>query len=109
MFPCNPKKERMNFIENKDVKINIRVTKDEKRILSRKAKRAGLNLSEYLRKCGLNEEVRCLPSEYLKQLFCFVADKNYDVRIVRKLLLDLYNERKSEEVESYRYDENLAD
>ena len=40
-------------MRNRTIGINVRVNEDEKKKLKRNAKKSGLNLSAYLRKCGL--------------------------------------------------------
>lgn len=49
--------------------INIRVTNDEWAALERKAKKCGLSLSAYLRKTGLNQNIKTASSNYLYEAY----------------------------------------
>lgn len=64
--PCNPEKRRRkerNFMRQRTVAINIRVTESEKRKLERAAKKCGLSLSAYLRKLGLGKEMQTVSPQ----------------------------------------------
>lgn len=54
-YPLTPKKGEQ--MRERNSSINIRVTENEKSNISRKAKRSGLSLSEYIRKCALGQSV----------------------------------------------------
>ena len=50
-------------------KINVRVYKTEKNTICRKAKKCGMNMSEYLRTLGTDTVVREAPKEELMQAY----------------------------------------
>ena len=50
-------------MRNRTIGINVRVNENEKKKLKRNAKKSGLNLSAYLRKCGLQQEIYAIPDE----------------------------------------------
>lgn len=56
-------------MRKRNLSINIRVTENEKSNICSKAKRSGLSLSEYIRKCALGQSVRSAPNKYLKQAY----------------------------------------
>jgi hypothetical protein len=49
--------------------INVRVYQTEKNLIRRKAKKCGMNLSEYLRTLGTEAAVQTAPSESLRQAY----------------------------------------
>lgn len=63
MKPKNGKQPpKSETVINRDEVIKIRVTAFEKYALQAKANSTGLNLSDYLRKCGLGRALPVLPS-----------------------------------------------
>lgn len=86
-YPLTPKKGKQ--MRERNLSINIRVTENEKSNIRRNAKRAGLSLSEYIRKCALGQSVRSLPNKYLKQAYQSICQMN-DSRLdkIKKLLLN---------------------
>ena len=56
-------------MRERNININIRVTDKEKKALERSAKRAGLSLSAFLRKAGLNQKICAAPSETLHRAY----------------------------------------
>ena len=75
-------------MRERKLSINVRVTETEKSNICRKAKRAGLSLSEYIRKCALGQSVRSAPNKYLKQAYQYIYQTN-DSRLdkIKELLL----------------------
>ena len=49
--------------------INVRVFKTEKNLIRRKARKCGMNMSEYLRTLGTDAAVRAAPREELMQAY----------------------------------------
>ena len=85
-YPLTPKKGKQ--MRERNLSINIRVTKNEKSNICRNAKRSGLSLSEYIRKCALGQSVRSAPNKYLKQAYqsvCKMDDSRLDK--IKELLL----------------------
>ena len=76
-------------MRERNLSINIRVTENEKINICRKAKRAGLSLSEYIRKCALGQSVRSASNKHLKQAYQLVCQMN-DSRLdkIKELLLN---------------------
>lgn len=56
-------------MRKRNEEINVRVCKTEKNIIRRKAKRCGMNVSEYLRTLGTGTEIREAPSEKLAEAY----------------------------------------
>lgn len=56
-------------MRERNIIINIRVTDKEKKALERTAKRAGLSLSAFLRKSGLNQKITAAPSDTLHKAY----------------------------------------
>ncbi len=56
-------------MRNRSVGIHIRVTENEKRKLSRNARKSHLSLSEYLRKLGTEQEVHSLPQKEFYEIY----------------------------------------
>lgn len=78
--------------------INIRVTDDEWLTLERKAKKCGLSLSAYLRKVGLNQNIKTAPSSYLYEAYQAVCDmNNSQLNGVADLILKAYHDRANNE------------
>ena len=76
-------------MRERNLSINIRVTENEKSNICSKAKRSGLSLCEYIRKCALGQSVRLAPNKYLKQAYQLVCQMN-DSRLdkIKELLLN---------------------
>lgn len=73
--------------------INIRVTNDEWATLERKAKKCGLSLSAYLRKVGLNQNIKTAPSGYLYEAYQTVCNmNNSQLNGVADLILKAYHD-----------------
>ena len=73
--------------------INIRVTDDEWAALERNAKKCGLSLSAYLRKVGLNQNMKTAPSSYLYEAYQVVCDmNNSQLNGVADLILKAYHD-----------------
>lgn len=61
-------------MRNRTIGINVRVSENEKRKLKRNAKKSGLNLSAYLRKCGLQQEIYAIPDENIYKIYTGIAE-----------------------------------
>ena len=56
-------------MRNRTEEINVRVFKTEKNLIRRKARKCGMNMSEYLRTLGTDTVVREAPKEELMQAY----------------------------------------
>ena len=56
-------------MRNRTEEINVRVFKTEKNLIRRKARKCGMNMSEYLRTLGTDMVVREAPKEELIQAY----------------------------------------
>ena len=56
-------------MRNRTEEINVRVFKTEKNTIRRKAKKCGMNMSEYLRTLGTESTVKEAPHEELMQAY----------------------------------------
>ena len=93
-------------MRNRTIAINVRVSKNEKKKLKRNAKKSGLNLSAYLRKCGLQQEIYAIPDENiykiytgiveLKNEFPYLNNEEINEKITKMQsdFLDIYNYKK---------------
>ena len=93
-------------MRNRTIGINVRVSENEKQKLKRNAKKSGLNLSAYLRKCGLQQEIYAIPDENiykiytgiveLKNEFPYLNNKEINEKITKMQsdFLDIYNYKK---------------
>lgn len=93
-------------MRNRTIGINVRVSGNEKRKLKRNAKKSGLNLSAYLRKSGLQQEIYAIPDENiykiytgiveLKNEFPYMNDEEIKEKITKMQsdFLDIYNYKK---------------
>ena len=70
-------------MRERNVIINIRVTDKEKKALERSAKRAGLSLSAFLRKAGLNERIFVKPSASLFKAYEATEWVTFDNKYMR--------------------------
>lgn len=78
--------------------INIRVTNDEWTALERKAKKCGLSLSAYLRKTGLNQNIKTAPSNYLYEAYQTICNMNNNqLNGVADLILKAYHDGENNE------------
>lgn len=68
----------------KKERIEIRVTKIEKKILEKKALKAGLKLSEYVRQCCLDKEIKATISEEERSLLKLLYELGADFREMKK-------------------------
>ena len=78
-------------MRNRKVEINVRVSENEKKKLQRNAKKSGLTLSAYLRKCGLKQEIYAIPDEDYYEIYT----------VIRKIKNNIYN------IELERIEKNL--
>ena len=93
-------------MRNRIIGINVRVSENEKKKLKRNAKKSGLNLSAYLRKCGLQQEIYAIPDENiykiytgiveLKNEFLYLNNEEINEKITKMQsdFLDIYNYKK---------------
>ena len=93
-------------MRNRTIGINVRVSENEKIKLKRNAKKSGLTLSAYLRKCGLQQEIYAIPDENiykiytgiveLKNEFPYLNDEEIKEKITKmqSVFLDIYNYKK---------------
>ena len=93
-------------MRNRTIGINVRVSENEKKELKRNAKKSGLNLSAYLRKCGLQQEIYAIPDENiykiytgiveLKNEFPYLNNEEINEKITKMQsdFLDIYNYKK---------------
>lgn len=93
-------------MRNRTIGINVRVSENEKKKLKRNAKKSGLNLSAYLRKCGLQQEIYAIPDENiykiytgiveLKNEFLYLNNEEINEKITKMQsdFLDIYNYKK---------------
>ena len=92
-------------MRNRTIGINVRVSENEKKKLKRNAKKSGLNLSAYLRKCGLQQEIYAIPDENiykiytgiveLKNEFSYLNNEEINEKITKMQsdFLDVYNNK----------------
>ena len=93
-------------MRNRTIGINVRVSENEKKKLKINAKKSGLNLSAYLRKCGLQQEIYAIPDENiykiytgiveLKNEFPYLNNEEINEKITKMQsdFLDIYNYKK---------------
>ena len=99
--------------------INVRVFKTEKNLIRRKARKCGMNMSEYLRTLGTDTVVREAPKEELMQAYRKLTRLHDGIRYevsmapfsdalteIEELLLQAYN---GKEDEADGGDEDLGD
>lgn len=92
-------------MRERNININIRVTDKEKKALECSAKRAGLSLSAFLRKAGLNQKICAAPSTTLRKAYDAVewllnklskfskSEIEFNLINIRELMLDAYYEK----------------
>ena len=97
-------------MRNRTIGIKVRVNENEKKKLKRNAKKSGLNLSAYLRKCGLQQEIYAIPDENIYKIYTGIVElKNEipylnDEEIKEKItkmqsdFLDIYNYKNGDDV-----------
>ena len=93
-------------MRNRTIGINVRVSKNEKKKLKRNAKKSGLNLSAYLRKCGLQQEIYAIPDENIYKIYTGIVELknefpylnneeiNEKITKMQSNFLDIYNYKK---------------
>ena len=93
-------------MRNRTIGINVRVNEDEKKKLKRNAKKSGLNLSAYLRKCGLQQEIYAIPDENIYKIYTGIVELknefpylnneeiNEKITKMQSNFLDIYNYKK---------------
>ena len=93
-------------MRNRTIGINVRVSENEKKKLKRNAKKSGLNLSAYLRKCGLQQEIYAIPDENIYKIYTGIVELknefpylnneeiNEKITKMQSNFLDIYNYKK---------------
>ena len=93
-------------MRNRTIGINVRVSENEKKKLKRNAKKSGLNLSAYLRKCGLQQEIYAIPDENIYKIYTGIVELknefpylnneeiNEKITKMQSVFLDIYNYKK---------------
>ncbi len=93
-------------MRNRTIGINVRVNENEKKKLTRNAKKSGLNLSSYLRKVGLKQEIYSIPDKDFYKIYLEISNlknemsKLTDDEIKERLeqikrdFLEIYNSKK---------------
>ena len=96
-------------MRERNININIRVTDKEKKALERSAKRAGLSLSAFLRKAGLNQKISAAPSATLRKVYDAVewllnklskfskSEIEFNLINIRELMLNAYYEKENDD------------
>ena len=106
-------------MRNRTEEINVRVFKTEKNLIRRKARKCGMNMSEYLRTLGTDTVVREAPKEELIQAYRKLTRLHDGIRYevsmaafsdalteIEDLLLQAYH---GKEVDDDGGDEDLGD
>lgn len=106
-------------MRNRTEEISVRVFKTEKNLIRRKARKCGMNMSEYLRTLGTDTVVREAPKEELMQAYRKLTRLHDDIRYevsmaafsdalteIEDLLLTVYH---GKEDEADGGDEDLGD
>lgn len=106
-------------MRNRTEEINVRVFKTEKNLIRRKARKCGMNMSEYLRTLGTDMAVKEAPKEELMQAYRKLTQLHDGIRYevsmaafsdalteIEDLLLQAYHE---EEDDTDGGDEDLGD
>jgi hypothetical protein len=104
-------------VRRRTEEINVRVFKTEKNIIRRKAKKCGMNLSEYLRTLGTGSVVRETPREELMLAYQKLTKLHDSIRfeITMTKLSDAFSEIENLLLKAYRGEdddgsnENLGD
>ena len=90
-------------MRNRNVSINVRIDEKEKAKLQKNAKKSGLNLSAYLRKTGLKQEINAIPDKEFYKIYVQISNlKNIVYRLnndeiiteleqIEKNFLKIYN------------------
>ncbi len=97
-------------MRNRTIGINVRVSESEKKKLKRNAKKSGLNLSAYLRKSGLKQEIYAIPDERIYKIYTGIVELKNEIsymnveEIKEKItkmqsdFLDIYNYKNGDDV-----------
>ena len=80
-------------MRNRTEEINVRVYKTEKNTIRRKAKKCGMNMSEYLRSLGTGAAVREAPRRELMLAYQKLTTFHFDEALteIESLLLRAYH------------------
>ena len=105
-------------MRERNEQINIRVTKNEKVTIKRKARRCGMAAGEYIRNCALDRKIMEMPSEGFRRAYRKIGmarqylerydDTSKEVTLLKEaqaILMDIFHGR---EVIDDGGDEDLA-
>ena len=83
-------------MKEKNVEVCIRMNPTEKKKLQRNAKKCGLNLSAYLRKTGLKQEIYSIPDKEFYKIYIQISElknkifgKSLDNKTLEEITLEL--------------------
>jgi len=100
-------KPSTNIEDNVNEKLYVRVKKDEKRIIQKNAKAAGLNVSRYVRNCCIGKSLVVIPDvkEFGKALNKVGGNLNQIARLCNQGLIDCPDISETKEVMKEIYKE----
>lgn len=93
-------------MRNRTIGINVRVNENEKKKLTRNAQKSGLNLSSYLRKVGLKQDIYSIPDKDFYKIYLEISNlKNEMSKLtddeikerleqIKRNFLEIYNSKK---------------
>lgn len=99
-------KKDVENMRNRTIGINVRVNENEKKKLTRNAKKSGLNLSSYLRKVGLKQDIYSIPDKDFYKIYLEISNlKNEMSKLtddeikerleqIKRHFLEIYNSKK---------------
>lgn len=99
-------KKDVENMRNRTIGINVRVNENEKKKLTRNAQKSGLNLSSYLRKVGLKQEIYSIPDKDFYKIYLEISNlKNEMSKLtddeikerleqIKRHFLEIYNSKK---------------
>ncbi len=91
-------------MRNRTIGINVRVNENEKKKLQRNAKKSNLNLSSYLRKCGLQKEIYSIPDEELRKIYTGIVELKNEFPYMRdEEIKDKITKMQSDFLDIYNY------
>ena len=93
-------------MRNRTIGINVRVNENEKKKLTRNAKKSGLNLSSYLRKVGQKQDIYSIPDKHFYKIYLEISNLKNDMskltdceikdrlEQIKRHFLEIYNSKK---------------
>lgn len=98
-------------MRNRTDEINVRVFKTEKNTIRRKAKKCGMNMSEYLRTLGTESTVKEAPREELMQAYLKLTKLHDGIRyeVAMNEFNDAFTEIEGLLLKAYRGEEDEDD